>query len=131
MLKTKQHESRGSGQWSRLAQSESLCIESFLTLLLGLQCHTAPFSWKLVFECDNQLYEVIMTACTRKEEIEWRTRLSPEIRQNCEQSNPTVYSSLSLNVKSLGTVFGKPGMARRGQRYHGYLLTSDTRYRCA
>ncbi|EGU89245.1 hypothetical protein FOXB_00198 [Fusarium oxysporum f. sp. conglutinans Fo5176] len=30
----------------------------------GLQCHLAPFSWKLVFESDHQLYEMVMTACT-------------------------------------------------------------------
>ncbi|PFH62541.1 hypothetical protein XA68_13123 [Ophiocordyceps unilateralis] len=80
----------------------------------GLQCHTAPFSWKLVFECDHQLYEMIMTACTPKEEMEWRTRLSRRAKDGSEPREPSVFSSLDLDIKSLGTVFGKPGtIARR------------------
>jgi hypothetical protein len=76
----------------------------------GLQCHTAPFSWKLVFECDHQLYEMIMTACSQKEEMEWRTRLS-DVSQfvSHEQSDLASYSWNYLHIKSLGTVFRKPG----------------------
>ncbi|KAJ8129121.1 hypothetical protein O1611_g4512 [Lasiodiplodia mahajangana] len=85
----------------------------------GLQCHTAPFSWKLVFECDHQLYEMIMTACSQKEEMEWRTRLC-NIRQfdSHEQSDPAVYSRNYLNIKSLGTVFRKPGSVARRLSIH-------------
>ncbi|KAI0846817.1 Dbl homology domain-containing protein [Daldinia vernicosa] len=85
----------------------------------GLQCHTAPFSWKLVFECDHQLYEIIMTACSPKEEHEWRSRLT---RQNSiesyEISEPIFYSSIFLDVKSLGTIFGKPGTVARRLSIH-------------
>ncbi|KAI0409468.1 hypothetical protein F4802DRAFT_544108 [Xylaria palmicola] len=85
----------------------------------GLQCHTAPFSWKLVFECDHQLYEMIMTACSQKEEMEWRTRLS-NVKQSGpqEQPGPTFYSSNSLHIKSLGTVFRKPGSVARRLSIH-------------
>ncbi|KAK3694652.1 hypothetical protein B0T22DRAFT_526496 [Podospora appendiculata] len=81
----------------------------------GLQCHTAPYSWKIVFICDHQLYEMILTACTPKEELEWRTRLGNQnLTDNQEQTQPVVFSSLSLNIKTLGTVFRKPGtIARR------------------
>ncbi|KAL2757104.1 hypothetical protein ACRALDRAFT_1041527, partial [Sodiomyces alcalophilus JCM 7366] len=80
----------------------------------GLQCHTAPFSWKLAFECDSQLYEIIMTACTAKERDEWRARLQRPIREGRRVTDPNLYSSLSLGIESLGTVFSKPGtMARR------------------
>ncbi|TGJ80056.1 hypothetical protein E0Z10_g8712 [Xylaria hypoxylon] len=85
----------------------------------GLQCHTAPFSWKLVFECDHQLYEMIMTACSQKEEMEWRIRLSNATQSRPhEQSGPTFYSSNSLNIKSLGTVFRKPGSVARRLSIH-------------
>ncbi|KAI1356308.1 hypothetical protein F5Y01DRAFT_323774 [Xylaria sp. FL0043] len=85
----------------------------------GLQCHTAPFSWKLVFECDHQLYEMIMTACSPKEETEWRMRLS-DARQSGphEQACPAFYSSNSLHIKSLGTVFRKPGSVARRLSIH-------------
>ncbi|PHH87009.1 hypothetical protein CDD83_9425 [Cordyceps sp. RAO-2017] len=80
----------------------------------GLQCHTAPFSWKLVFECDHQLYEMIMTACTPKEEVEWRSRLTRPAKESSEPRELGIFSSLDLDMKSLGAVFGKPGtIARR------------------
>ncbi|KAL7927474.1 hypothetical protein ACQKWADRAFT_4522 [Trichoderma austrokoningii] len=80
----------------------------------GIQCHTAPFSWKLVFECDHQLCELIMTACTPKEEMEWKSRLARPAREDQELRSSDMFSSLYINVKSLGTVFGKPGtLARR------------------
>ncbi|RDA88021.1 hypothetical protein CP532_3402, partial [Ophiocordyceps camponoti-leonardi (nom. inval.)] len=81
----------------------------------GLQCHTAPFSWKLVFECDHQLYEMIMTACTPKEETEWRTRLTRTAKDNTEAS---IFSSLYLDMKSLGAVFSKPGTVARRISIH-------------
>ncbi|KAI0442464.1 Dbl homology domain-containing protein [Xylaria telfairii] len=85
----------------------------------GLQCHTAPFSWKLVFECDHQLYEMIMTACSQKEEMEWRTHLS-NVKQygNREQSGSAFHSLNSLHIKSLGTVFRKPGSVARRLSIH-------------
>ncbi|KAI0515260.1 hypothetical protein F5B22DRAFT_646836 [Xylaria bambusicola] len=85
----------------------------------GLQCHTAPFSWKLVFECDHQLYEMIMTACSPKEEMEWRIRLSDVKRPaSHEQPSSAFYSSNSLHIKSLGTVFRKPGSVARRLSIH-------------
>ncbi|UKZ77861.1 hypothetical protein TrVFT333_005587 [Trichoderma virens FT-333] len=75
----------------------------------GLQCHTAPFSWKLLFECDHQLYEIIMTACTSKEETEWRARLSRPARDGQGVKSPDVFSTIHMNIKSLGAIFGKQG----------------------
>lgn len=80
-----------------------------LTGLAGLQCHTAPFSWKLVFECNSQLYEVIMTGCSVRERDEWRRRLDRPAQESAEQKDSNLYSSMALDIKSLGTVFGKPG----------------------
>lgn len=77
---------------------------------VGLQCHTAPFSWKLVFECDHQLFEVTMSACSSKEELEWRSRLvDHSSRQSLDAGEQALYTSLSLAIKPMGTVFGKPG----------------------
>lgn len=75
----------------------------------GLQCHTAPFSWKLVFECDSQLYELLMTACSPREQEEWRSRLTNAAKGEQEQIDPSLYSSMFLSMKSLGTMFRKPG----------------------
>lgn len=75
----------------------------------GIQCHTAPFSWKLVFECGCEMYELLMTACSAKEEAEWRSRLSRPDQDGREPNNPNIYSTTELNMTSLGTVFGKQG----------------------
>lgn len=76
----------------------------------GLQCHTAPFSWKIVFECDCQLYEMMLTACNPKEEDEWRCRLAVRsVSEPQDLADPELYGSLFLNMKSLSTVFGKQG----------------------
>lgn len=76
----------------------------------GLQCHTAPFSWKIVFECDCQLYEIMLTACNPKEEDEWRCRIEvSSVSEPQGLAGPELYGSLFLNMKSLSTVFGKQG----------------------
>ncbi|RKK31474.1 hypothetical protein BFJ67_g15220 [Fusarium oxysporum f. sp. cepae] len=84
----------------------------------GLQCHLAPFSWKLVFESDHQLYEVVMTACTSREENEWRTRLQQPLCQEPVGRSLGLQIFLSLGIQSLGTVFGRPGSIARSLSTH-------------
>ncbi|KAG7438974.1 hypothetical protein Forpi1262_v001371 [Fusarium oxysporum f. sp. raphani] len=84
----------------------------------GLQCHLAPFSWKLVFESDHQLYEMVMTACTSREENEWRTRLQQPLCQEPVGRSPGLQIFLSLDIQSLGTVFGRPGSIARSLSTH-------------
>ncbi|KAJ4272288.1 hypothetical protein NW762_000999 [Fusarium torreyae] len=79
----------------------------------GLQCHVAPFSWKLVFENDHQLYELVMTACSSKEEIEWRSRLNQPCGSELNVRAATLQIFLSLDIQSLGAVFGRPGTIAR------------------
>jgi hypothetical protein len=56
-----------------------------------------------------------MTACTPKEELEWRSRLAkPRELESRDTTDLSLFSSLTLDIKSLGTIFGKPGsMAQR------------------
>ncbi|KAM0437510.1 hypothetical protein ACHAPT_001874 [Fusarium lateritium] len=79
----------------------------------ALRCHLAPFSWKLVFEGQEDLYELIMTACSSNEEAEWRSRL--QRTEDLEQAEkPSVlYSFLSFDIKSLGAIFRQPGTIAR------------------
>lgn len=86
---------------------------------LGLQCHTAPFSWKIVFECDCQLYEMMLTACNPKEEDEWRSHLEFGSLSEPQDLGPELYGSLFLNMKSLSTVFGKQGERSMSSLLHG------------
>lgn len=84
----------------------------------GLQCHTAPFSWKLVFESDHQLYEIILSACTPKEELEWRSHIAERACREVSDVHCQPELSLSLPIKSMGTVFGKPGTVARRLSIH-------------
>src|SRR5262245_30489397 len=43
--------------------------------LPGLQCHSAPHTWKLVFEHGHRLHEVILSACSPQEEEVWKKQL--------------------------------------------------------
>ena len=74
-----------------------------------------------MFEFDQQLYEMIFCACTSREEQEWRNDLherSRESEDEIEQISlpaPPGQSVLSLDIKTLGFVFGQPGTLTRRQ----------------
>lgn len=79
-------------------------------LLLGLQCHTAPFSWKVVFENNHQLFELTMSACSLNEEVQWRKNLAAHVcKSSIDTAEEASIGTLALNIRPMGTVFGKPG----------------------
>ena len=98
-----------------------------LTTDQGLQCHTAPHSFKIVFECDHQLFELILSACSPKEELEWRSRLTDragrEHISGCEQA---FFTSAWFGIRSMGTVFGKPGVFQPSNPKHHSLMKVGT-----
>ena len=86
----------------------------------GLQCHTALFSWKVVFEADQQLFELILSACTPEEEKQWKNNLielsAAESQNQFEEYpiSPARYSALYLAIRPIGSILGQPGtLARR------------------
>ncbi|KAL9030861.1 MAG: hypothetical protein Q9196_001060 [Gyalolechia fulgens] len=85
----------------------------------GLQCHTASFSWKLVFEASQQLYELIFCACSPSEEQAWTRAIIQHIekasrtqRDGTPLTSP-IYTTLTLDAKPLGPVFGMFGSVTR------------------
>ena len=88
--------------------------------VVGLQCHTALYSWKIIFEADQALFELILSACSEQEEVAWKNQLFKLSSTESLQLEydfpvpPSKYSTLFFDVKSLGPVFGQPGtLARR------------------
>lgn len=86
----------------------------------GLQCHNALFTWKIVFELDCRLYEVLASACSAREEEVWRNSLENRLEAESSESSArqtktlNLYSSLSMDIKDSGSVFGEAGtLARR------------------
>ena len=88
-------------------------------VILGLQCHTALYAWKVAFESEHRLYEVILCACSSLEEEQWKTRLAAcadveEQRQREDHAlSLPIYSFLNLDMKAVGHVFGAPGTMER------------------
>ena len=73
-----------------------------------------------MFEFDQQLYEIIFCACTSREEQQWRTDLQERSRESEDQTKKgslpnSGQSMLSLDIKTLGFVFGQPGTLTRRQ----------------
>lgn len=73
-----------------------------------------------MFEFDQQLYEMIFCACTSREEQQWRNDLHERSRESEDETKkgswPTSGQSvLSLDIKTLGFVFGQPGTLTRRQ----------------
>ncbi|KAI9692132.1 MAG: hypothetical protein M1822_006362 [Bathelium mastoideum] len=79
----------------------------------GLQCHSAPFCWKLDFESGCRMYELMFSACSSEEEDCWKRliseRVAAENQTGSEDKADTVdlLSSLSLDVRSYGTALGR------------------------
>ncbi|KAF1851488.1 uncharacterized protein K460DRAFT_413044 [Cucurbitaria berberidis CBS 394.84] len=90
----------------------------------GIQCHTAPHTWKFVFEHSHRLHEIIFSACTLQEEEVWKGQLRERIV--CETHDfvegqstmQDMFSSLSLDLKSLGPVFGHANSVVRRMSVH-------------
>jgi hypothetical protein len=87
----------------------------------GLQCHTAPFTWKLVFESGQRSYEIILSACSEKEAEEWKDRLKTRIEAEAydySESYPSageIATQLDLDIKPLDPVLGpSDSFTRRG-----------------
>ncbi|KAL8831633.1 MAG: hypothetical protein Q9191_000747 [Dirinaria sp. TL-2023a] len=80
-------------------------------LTLGLQCHTAPYSWKLLFESEYLLYEIMFCACSSQEEEQWKQHIG-EYSAKADQRqteddliSPLTYAIMELDMKSYGQVF--------------------------
>ncbi|KAL8853564.1 MAG: hypothetical protein Q9221_001550 [Calogaya cf. arnoldii] len=85
----------------------------------GLQCHTASFSWKLIFEYTQQLYEFVFCACSRDEEEAWTQATAHYAEKSAHRQQDEVsplqpmYTFLTLDANPLGPVFGMPGTLTR------------------
>ncbi|KAF2839300.1 hypothetical protein M501DRAFT_954611 [Patellaria atrata CBS 101060] len=81
----------------------------------GLQCHTAPFTWKLVFESSNRLFELILSGCSAKEEEQWKSHLAERISvenrdsSNCRTATQDFQSTLISTLKPIGSIYGQFG----------------------
>jgi hypothetical protein len=89
-----------------------------------VQCHTAPHTWKLVFEHGHRLHEIILSACSLPEEEAWQQQIRERIVSEThdfvegQSTMQDMFSSLSLDIKSLGPVFGHADSLVRRMSVH-------------
>jgi hypothetical protein len=98
-----------------------------------MQCHTAPYTWKLTYEANSRQYEIILSACSKKEEGEWQNHLRSRIAKEAQESterNPNSSGDLSLlllDAKSLGPAFeAHNGFTRRKSIHRAATLGPKT-----
>ena len=98
----------------------------------GLQCHTAPYSWKLVFEHSARMFEIIMTACSATEANIWRQHIGARIEKQAQavaEGSGNVFelhSPLMAEMRSVGKAFGKPGSFVRRMSVHRTATVGPT-----
>nr|POE79793.1 hypothetical protein CFP56_07859 [Quercus suber] len=90
----------------------------------GLQCHTAPYSWKIVFEHSGRMYEIIFTACSALEALVWRQNITNQVEIQSQAVHERVANAIPLQsplieeMRSVGNAFGKPGSFVRRMSVH-------------
>ena len=84
-----------------------------LLTLIGLQCHNALYTWKLVFGFDQQWHEMILCASSAREEDQWKSELL--ISSKADNAIPAAsdLTFLAVKMRSLGLIFGQPGSLSR------------------
>ena len=98
----------------------------------GLQCYTAPHSWKLVFEYSARMFEVIVTACSAIEADIWRQQMSSRIEAQIaavSEGSSNVFelhSPLINEMRTVGKAFGKPGSFVRRMSVHRTATVGPT-----
>ncbi|PNS17392.1 Dynamin-binding protein [Sphaceloma murrayae] len=85
----------------------------------ALQCHTTPFTWKLTFESEGSLFEILCAACSKTEFDAWKHQISGRIAVEKVHSNEghglsiEVRSPMTHDMRSVGKAYGRPCHFRR------------------
>jgi hypothetical protein len=64
----------------------------------GLQCHTAPCSWKILFEFDHRLFELLLSASCSAEEQAWKEYLKQPTNIGTHQEINDIHRNLTSEV---------------------------------
>ncbi|PGH07565.1 hypothetical protein AJ79_06235 [Helicocarpus griseus UAMH5409] len=103
----------------------------------GLHCVYAPFSWKMVFEMRRQTFEIILTACSEREETQWKENFHKQsIAETPLSLDDNIiikkYSMVQLPMKSLSAVVvdGQVHNLTRRSSVHGSLFSPPSNADC-
>lgn len=95
-------------------------------MTIGLHCHGVPYSWKVIFESNMHLFELILSACSENEEVQWKENLSKQAdisRHRPSEAMPDLRKHFMtvLELKPLGTMVGQLNNPTRRSSIHGSL----------
>ncbi|KAK2761077.1 hypothetical protein FQN53_007763 [Emmonsiellopsis sp. PD_33] len=103
----------------------------------GIHCVYAPFSWKVVFEAQNQTFEIVLTACSEREARNWKDNILKHSTTETPHSlDETIimqkYSAVHLTIKPLSAVVvaGQVHNLTRRSSVHGALFTTPSNTDC-
>lgn len=101
-----------------------------------MQCHTAPHTWKLLFESQHRVFEIMLSACSAKEGDEWKSNLSGRItaeNRDSSEGRSNVHDLLSIipeSFKPLSSAFSHvQSLARRMSIQRAATLVSKAAMR--
>lgn len=98
----------------------------------GLQCYTAPYAWKVVFEHSARMFEVITVACSAVEADVWRQQINSRVESHAKAVAEgatnvfELHSPLVAEMRSVGKAFGKPGSFVRRMSVHRTATVGPT-----
>jgi hypothetical protein len=110
----------------------SLICQKICLLYAGLLCEGVPYSWKIIFEANMHTFEIVLTACSEKEESRWKEHLLKQSRneQSCllEDRCTREFSVTSLALKPLSAVImaGQLHSLMRRSSVNGSLATNSS-----
>lgn len=90
----------------------------------GLECHNALFTWKMEFEMEDCIFQLLFSACTAQEEEAWRSRIHNRVLAETidgfqgEQGYLDHLAMLAMDIKPLACIFGRPGSFARRVSVH-------------
>ena len=77
----------------------------------GLCCLMAPHAWKLLFEVDSAIFEILVVPTSISEKERWTQAICENADR--DDSNQDQFSMIALSTSSVGSVIGKPGSLLR------------------
>ncbi|KAF2150768.1 hypothetical protein K461DRAFT_323144 [Myriangium duriaei CBS 260.36] len=85
----------------------------------SLQCHTTPHAWKIVFENEGALFEILCVACSATEAKSWRHNISGRIAVESQYSDEgrtggiEIPSPITDEMRSVGKAYGRDAHFKR------------------
>jgi hypothetical protein len=96
----------------------SLCLSVVLNRNIGLCCHGCFFSWKLIFQYQDNKFELVLSASSAYEEKQWKAEFLKSAAVSADVQRPVSselrsYSFLTLDLVPLNRVLrSEPPLSR-------------------